>query len=368
MSNLKNILFLLDLLLLNIIVCEFGKDSKAYKEVPNGDLLKFRIGNGLGAYSGWDDAKVTKLAANVGYKGQRKKIPESHFATWGYGIEIDDSKYCNSVEIYDLVGYLHTPTSEHSSRPNTSVSTESYPPSNLYEPIWKSDGVTVNPDNYWANYIYNTVTNYKPYVKIWEVWNEPDYVGGNQQVVAGWETSPPSSSDLLSWHGTIFEYIRLLRITYEVVKSVDPTAYVATGGIGYPTFLDSILRYTDEPNGGAISSDYPLYGGAYFDCVAFHQYPQYGVTDSETGQKYDTMGSDSLSMRAAILKKNFVTVLKKYKFDGETYPKKIFVLTETGVASESLQGVVGRDEVRRNFVLKMPLRALEYDISKFISL
>ena len=198
MSNLKYILFLLDLLLLNIIVCESGKDSKAYKEVPNGDLLKFRIGNGLGAYSGWDDAKVTKLAANVGYKGQRKKIPESHFATWGYGIEIDDSKYCNSVEIYDLVGYLHTPTSEHSSRPNTSVSTESYPPSNLYEPIWKSDGVTVNPDNYLANYIYNTVTNYKPYVKIWEVWNEPDYVGGNWQVVAGWETSPPSSSDLLS--------------------------------------------------------------------------------------------------------------------------------------------------------------------------
>ena len=84
------------------------------------------------------------------------------------------------------------------------------------------------------------------------------------------------------------------------------------------------------------------------------------MTDSETGQKYDTMGSDSLSMRAAIL--------KKYKFDGETYPKKIFVLTETEVASESLQGVVGRDEVRRNFVLKMPLRALEYDISKFISL
>lgn len=74
MSNLKNILFLLDLLLLNIIVCESGKDSKAYKEVPNGDLLKFRIGNGLGAYSGWDDAKVTKLAANVGYKGKGKKF------------------------------------------------------------------------------------------------------------------------------------------------------------------------------------------------------------------------------------------------------------------------------------------------------
>ena len=88
MSNLKNILFLLDLLLLNIIVCESGKDSKAYKEVPNGDLLKFRIGNGLGAYSGWYDAKVTKLAANVGYKGQRKKIPESHFATWVMALKL----------------------------------------------------------------------------------------------------------------------------------------------------------------------------------------------------------------------------------------------------------------------------------------
>lgn len=222
----------------------------------------------------------------------------------------------------------------------------------------------MNENNFWALYIWKTVSIYKPYVKIWEVWNEPDYVS-NWKVVDTWATSPPNKNDLPHWHGTIYEYIRLLRITYEVVKAVDPTAWVATGGLGYPYFLDAILRYTDEPNSGIVTDEYPSYGGAYFDCDAFHQYPQYGVTDLETGIKYDGEGSDSLSLKPAILKKNHEYILKKHGFDGVSYPKKIFVLTETGVSSVSVGGEVGGDEVRRNCMLKMPLRALEYDIKQY---
>ena len=361
-SNKQFIFMILFLFFFALVSGERGKEKGAYKTTPDPESLQFRLGNGLGYINNkWDDAKLTKLAADAGCNGQRKKLPENHFETWGYEIEVEDSKYCNTVGIFDLVGYLHTPTAAHSTNPSN---TEKYPPKNLYEPIWNVEGKEVNPNNYWALYIWKTVSIYKPYVKIWEVWNEPDYVGGNWKVVDSWATSPPKSSDLLSWNGSIFEYIRLLRITYEIVKAVDPTAWVATGGLGYPNFMDAILRYSDEPNTGAITDEYPSYGGAYFDCNAYHQYPQYGVTDAETGTKYDGKGSDSLAMKIVTLKKNFDIVMKKHGFDGNKYPKKISVCTETGVASESVKGVVGGDEVRRNFVLKMPLKALEYDVKQ----
>ena len=61
---------------------------------------------------------------------------------------------------------------------------------------------------------------------------------------------------------------------------------LATGGLGYPEFLDAILRYTDNPDEGKVNSGYPAYGGAYFDCDTYQQYPLYAVTDSETKEGF----------------------------------------------------------------------------------
>ena len=52
-------------------------------------------------------------------------------------------------------------------------------------------------------------------------------------------TEPPEKSILTHWYGTIFEYIRLIRITYVVAKKVDPNCFVTAGGLGYPEFLDA---------------------------------------------------------------------------------------------------------------------------------
>ena len=221
---------------------------------------------------------MSNLSSLAGYDGQRKKLPQQHLVNWGYGIEIDDCKTNTKLGILDVVGYLATPLLNQSS--NKTDNPELCYPLNLYEPIWLGDG-TVNPNNYWAYYVYKTVSAYKNYIKIWETWNEPDYTR-NTNNVGNWMTSPPNPEDLSHWYGTIFEYIRLLRVTYEVAKSVDPDCFVATGGIGYSEFLDGILRYTDNPTDGTITNDYPAYGGAYFDCDAYHQYPKYGVTDLET--------------------------------------------------------------------------------------
>ena len=335
-------------------------DSNAYQQVPDSSKLQYRLGNGLGYIgNGWDDARMSNLSRRAGYDGQRKKLPEKHFKDWGYEIELGDAKTNTKLGILDVVGYLSTPTPEHSS--NASSNPELCYPANLYEPIFLSNG-TVNPENYWAYYVNKTVSIYKEHIKIWETWNEPDYTRNSDQV-SKWMTEPPEPSILTHWYGSIFYYIRLIRITYEVAKKADPDCFVTAGGLGYPEFLDAILRYTDNPVDGSITEDYPLQGGAYFDCDAYHQYPQYGVTDLETGEGYHENGSDMLAKKVVILKKNHEFILKKYGFDGNTYPKKIFVNTETGLNSEK-GNVIGGDLVRRNWILKLALFCIEYDVKQ----
>ena len=359
-------LYSIFLLLLFLIISskEVNTGSNTYGafiSVPDSSNLQYRLGNGLGYIgNGWDDARMSNLSSKAGYDGQRKKLPESHLAHWGYGIEIGDSQTNTKLGILDVVGYLATPTEAHSSKVNSNP--ELCYPANLYEPIFLADG-TVNPENYWANYVFQTVTTYKDYIKIWETWNEPDYTR-NQNQVGNWMTSPPDPSILTHWYGSIFQYIRLIRITYEVAKKADPNCFVTAGGLGYPEFLDAILRYTDNPEDGSVTDDYPYTGGAYFDCDAYHQYPQYGVTDLETGEGYHDNGSDMLAKKVVMLKKNHEYILKQHGFDGITYPKKIFVNTETGLNSEKVGNTIGGNLVRRNWILKLALYMIQYDVKQ----
>ena len=347
------------LIIIIVLVATYpsGTGEGAYLKVPDSSNLQYRLGNDAGLYNnGWDDSKSAILGSMAGYDGWRKKLPEAHLDRWGYGIEVGDCKTNQRVGILDVVGFLTTPTDGHSSK---IADAEHCKPLNLYEDIW--DGDEVNKNNYWAYFVYQTVSTYKDYIKIWETWNEPDFTN-HHSVVGDWEKNPPNPDDLTSWHGTIFEYIRLLRITYEVAKKVDPDCFVATGGLGYTSFLDAILRYTDNPEAGTVTRKYPAYGGAYFDCDAYHQYPKYGTTDLETGESYNDYGSDSLAKKVVILKKSHHFVIKKYGF-GSKYPDKIFVNTETGVTSTKKDGVGGNLE-RRNWILKLALYAIEYDVKQ----
>ena len=355
MQIIKVLLFFLALM--HIQSAETGTNKGAYLSTPDPNNLQYRLGNGLGYIgNGWDDARMANLSRLAGYDGQRKKLPEQHFVNWGFGIELGDAQTNTKLGILDVVGYLATPTKAHSS--NATSNAELCYPANLYEPIWLPDG-SVNPNNYWAAYVYKTVDIYKEHIKIWETWNEPDYTR-NYGAVGDWGKNPPNPSDLSHWYGTIFQYIRLQRITYEVAKKVDPECWVATGGLGYPEFLDAVMRYTDNPDGGKVTAEYPAYGGAYFDCDAYHQYPQYGVTDIETGEAYNDYGSDMLAKKVVILKKNHHYITKKYGF-GSKYPDKIFVNTETGYNSDNKEA---SELVRRNWIIKMALYQIEYDIKQ----
>ena len=319
--------------------------------------LKFRTGNCLGYIGGyWDDANNSFLAAKAGLNTQRKKFPEDHMEKWGINIEVGDCKENIKLGIDEIIAYLATPSKSHSKNPNNA---ENNPPLNLYEKIWNENG-TVNEKNYWALYVYKIIQTYKDYVKIYEVYNEPDYTT-NYGIVDKWYNEPPNSKDLPHWNSSIFEYIRLLRVTYEVVKKYHPEAYVATGGLGYDSFLDCIMRYTDNPDGGKISEEYPSYGGAYFDCESFHKYPKYGTKDIQSNVTYNKVASDNFALNIMTMKKNHEFIIRKYGFDGKKYPEKIYICSESGVDST---GNYGSDLIKRNFNLKAPLYAIENNIKQ----
>jgi len=317
-AKLFSLIFFLTLII-DISPDNSGTNIGAYLSTPDPNTFQYRQGNGLGFIgNGWDDTKLANLSTYAGYDTQRKKLAEQYFVNWGYEIELNDAEANTKLGILDVVGYLAMPTVNHSSL--IVKNPEFCYPANLYEDIWLKDG-SVNPNNYWAAYVNKTVHIYKDHIKIWEVWNKPDNTI-NYGAVVDWEKNPPDPKILTRWYGTIFEYIRLLRITYEVAKKIDPNCWIASGGLEYPQFLDAIMRYTDNPDGGNVTDKYPAYGGAYFDCDSYHKNPKYGTTDIETGEAYNDNGSDMLAKKVVILKKNHHFITKKYGF-GSKYPDKI---------------------------------------------
>ncbi|MDB5097346.1 MAG: uncharacterized protein JWM80_1767 [Cyanobacteria bacterium RYN_339] len=114
-------------------------------------------------------------------------------------------------------------------------------------------GVGPNTANKFATYMFDMVTRYKGRIGAWELWNEPDYPSGD----LGAGATGTSNGAPRYWHGTVQEYVRLLKVGSTVVRGIDASARVTLGGLGYEGYLDAVLA-----NGGA----------AYFDVVDFHAY------------------------------------------------------------------------------------------------
>ena len=252
---------------------------------------------------------------------------------------------------------------------------------NLYEDIWDggANGTPYNDDNYYAKYVYETVTEYKDHVRIWEIYNEPDFSSSASAFnppsdPTSWWNVDPDPCDI-KIKAPIYRYIRTLRIAYDVIKTVDPDGLVAVGGLGYPSFLDAILRNTDNPVDGAVDATlYPLKGGAYFDVLSFHVYPHvagcYRAGWNNTTQQFDYQRhSDAGANCIADYKDDFVMVLEDHDYDGGLYPEKLFIITETNVPrkgpnfSEPWSGHnYGNNEIQRNWIIKALVLAQKEDI------
>ncbi len=243
----------------------------------------FRYGLNMGhRNASWGDDKEATLGSQAGARSIRVKLPAAHLKTWGYEIEKGDVATYASLGMKNHIGFLiGSETVGLSTAPAGSEDwqNEYYIPKNLYEPIYGADG-NINPNNYWASYIFKVVSTYKDSIKVWHIWNEPDFVG-DWHVVEKWKTAPPTKADLIRFNGSIFDYVRMLRIAKEAATKADKDAMIATGGIGYPAFLDAVLRYTDNPQDGSVSAAYPSTGASYFYVVDFHYYPIFGAKSSD---------------------------------------------------------------------------------------
>jgi hypothetical protein len=207
-------------------------------------------------------------------------------------------------------------------------------------------------------------------VKFWEIINEPDLDGGAYGYKlpgdpGNWWDNNPTPPELLNLRAPVFNYIRAMRIVYEVIKYVDPTAYVSMGGVGYASFLDVMLRNTDNPVDGSVTSDYPVTGGAYFDCVSFHYYPMYDLSYYDSNNQLQYLRYSDAAADHYIARKNLLaSTLYHRGYNDTTYPKKIFICTENNVSRKAFDQFIGGDDVQRNYDIKAAIASQLNDIKQ----
>lgn len=344
--------------------------------VPTYDGV-YRYGSNTSGRTGdWEDVHMADIAAGnqavgqtgVGVRSFRTALPAHFLETWGYSIRVSEFNHYASLGMADHTVFMEDPPAAWEDTTEYCIGIRSDLFDNLYAPIWDggTNGTPYNDTNYYAAYVYQLVDTYKGYVKFWEVMNEPDFTSTSNGwqasgVPGNWWDNPPDPCDLDNMHAPIFHYVRMLRISYEIIKSLDPTAFVATGGLGYPSFLDAILRYTDNPGlgdggvgiAGSVQADYPLKGGAYFDCMSYHSYPQYaGRVNGTPKQRH----SDAAAWGDVDKKGDFETVLHSYGYDGGTLPEKVYIITETNIPRAKFGNFIGGNEVQRNYIIKSAIR------------
>ena len=340
----------------------------------------FRPGINPGNYNQWTDEQIAELAAGnpyrsvqgIGAKSIRPSLPEVFLDVFGYDVRLGAFQYYDELGMKENVCFIGYPNLIH--RDTTFYcegGTISHLFANMYEPIWDdgTDGTPYNDENYLAAYTYEVVTRYKDYVRFWEIWNEPSLDQSNFRATlppghpeSWWDNDPdPCDMDI---QAPVYQYIRMLRVCYDVIKTVDPDAYVSLGGVGYYSFFDVLCRNTDNPVDGSVTPDYPLGGGAYFDAIGIHTYPHFDGSTIfiDNGELVYERHSDAAADGLVIAKNGRQAILENYGYDGITYPKKKYLITETNVPRVSFQDFMGSPEAQRNFITKAIISSISNEI------
>jgi PKD repeat protein len=343
----------------------------------------FLAGANPGTHPPFTDEELANLSAGkatlgvegVGVKTLRPALTEAFLESFGYESRVATFEYFATLGMKEHTVIAGFPSEAHRDPTFYCPGHQSELFANMYEPIWDNgqNGTPVNDNNYAALYFWKAVNLYKNHVKFWEIWNEPGfdytYINGfsNPGQPGNWWDNDPNPCDY-KLRAPIQHYVRLLRIAYEVIKTADPTAYVLCGGVGYPSFLDAILRNTDNPNGGAANAAFPLKGGAYFDAIGYHSYPHFDSstrTYNDSTQSFDYFRhSDGAAAGITVVKNRFVPVLKNHGY-GLQYPEKLWLITEINVPRlEYPTFLMGSDDLQRNFMIKAYVECLKEKFSQ----
>jgi hypothetical protein len=129
-------------------------------------------------------------------------------------------------------------------------------------PAWATEqglSTAVPPLEFWGEFVFRLVAQYRGRVNRWVIWNLPDV------------TDPASPN--YTWAGTEEDYFLLLKEGYLKIKSVDPAMKVHLAGLAYTwdeqqgsrQYLDRLLDLVlNDPE--AANNNY------YFDVVTYHHY------------------------------------------------------------------------------------------------
>lgn len=333
---------------------------------------QFRYGLNPGYYgNGWTDTTIYQLCYDAGCRSARNTLPDHFIAQWGVDIRLNTFQYItNDLAFGDITTFLQGPRDEWR---DTAVydGQQSKLWQGMYEPIFDNgeNGTPVNDENRFALYVWLIASTYGDYISFYEIINEPDYTYSDYGWLesgqpGSWWDNPPQPGDVPNVNAPIYKYIRLLRIAYEVIKLEDPTGYVTPGGIGYSSYLDALLRYTDNPNGGQVTAAYPLTGGAYFDALSFHNYPQFGTRYWNGSQWVPDRHSDKALEVFLNARASHEAVLHDRGYDGNQYPEKIMIVTELNVARKQIDETLGGELLQRNFTIKALVGAQQAGIKQ----
>lgn len=373
---MKKWIFILLFTVLVAPVCRSQPLLTANSFIPD-HKSQFAYGINPGWYStAWDDKLLAEIALKAGVHTSRLSLPDDFLENNGYEARTKEfTGYVEGLKFKDLTVFIGSPSKAHQA-------TETYPgctePSHafkgIYEPPWKKDNrgkQVINADNALALYIYNVYAHYGRYISYWEVWNEPDFTynwsaASVQNQRASWWNQPPAPRDLPNLQCPVYAYIRMLRVTYEVVKKLNPRQLVTTGGIGYESFLHQILQNTDNPMHGEVTAAYPLKGGAYFDVLSFHDYPFYYLSSWNnflSGKTY-FRHSDAAADEFIQKKRKYEDLLFKNGYDGKIFPRKYMICTEINIPAKQYPDSdnIGSEKAQRNFTIKSLIAAQQTEL------
>lgn len=307
-----------------------------------------------------------KGVKGIGAKSYRMKLTDDYLSTYGLTSLLPDYQHLQTVGAKEIAVFVGEPSSANRLDTVFPGGTEkSKVFKGMYEPIWLDAAQTqINPANTYANYLYNVVKTYGDYVSFWEIVNEPDFTYGaggwlgdiDPPAAGSWFDHDPTPADLVNLQAPIQYYIRLLRISWEVIKKLQPTDYICTGGIGNRSFLAALLRNTDNPDGGKVTAAFPEKAGAYFDVLSFHTYPEFSYDvkhwDNSIGGQLYNRHSDAAVSGHLRYKRNMDSLLKVNGYNGVQYPAKQFICTETGMSRVMDNDNVGTNDIQRNYMIK----------------
>jgi Putative metal-binding motif len=342
----------------------------------------FRVGCNQGYNPNYsDEDKAFLLAGNgstlkgVGARTLRPALPDHFLEQYGYDIRVGTFQFYPTVGLDALAVFVGYPSAAHRDTTQFCQGIASELFANMYLPIWDGglNGTPYNDDNYYAAYMYKMIQLYGNNIKYYEIWNEPafDYTGACGWQPPGtpcnwWDNNPDPCH--VAIHASVMQYVRMLRISWDVIKTLKPDAFVTLSGIGYDSYLDAILRNTDNPVDGSVTAEYPHGGGAYFDCIGYHSYPHIDGSMRAWSNAISNFVYYRHSDRAAegviTAKTNSQAVLSNYGYNGTTYPLKKWIITECNIPRKEFGDFIGSAEAQRNFVIKSVVMAMQNGIDQ----